>query len=66
MDHIVKPDLVAPGNRIISLTQGGTVLMNNSSLSTNQFPQWYYIKGGSSEVSPMYYKLSEPAWRRQW
>jgi serine protease AprX len=56
MDHFVKPDLVAPGNRIISL------LATNGSL-VNMFPQNsillnYYQTTGSSALSTDYFRLS--------
>ena len=46
IDHVVKPDLVAPGNQIISLASNGK-LSTLSSLAVNQIPWGYYLKGGS-------------------
>src|SRR6476660_10038190 len=55
VDHIVKPDLVAPGNRIISLRPLSTWLDNND--PTNTVPLSYYSLSLNLS-SPMYYKLS--------
>ena len=52
-DHIVKPDLLAPGNRVIS------VKLNNDSLMESQYPQNetgggdYFILSGTSMATPM-------------
>jgi serine protease AprX len=48
IDHIVKPDLVAPGNRLVSLRVAGSAL-------DTAFPQ-YEIAPGSGTA--MYYELS--------
>ena len=48
LDHVVKPDLVAPGNRIVSLRATGSTLDNKYSA--------YEIK--SSNGSSAYYRLS--------
>ncbi len=42
----------------ITATGADDLIASYSSKGPNQFPQSYYIKGGSSAVSPMYYKLS--------
>lgn len=52
IDHIVKPDLVAPGNRVIS------VKLNSNSLMESQYPQNevnsdYFILSGTSMATPM-------------
>jgi serine protease AprX len=56
LDHVVKPDLVAPGNRIISLLSSG------SSTSTlypdNTIAVSYYREIGSTQESSIYYRLS--------
>jgi serine protease AprX len=51
-DHVVKPDLLAPGNRIIS------VKLNMNSLMESQYPQNevtddYFILSGTSMAAPM-------------
>jgi serine protease AprX len=57
IDHVVKPDLVAPGNFVVSL------LADNSNLS-KQYPQnsvlvsYYQSINGSSPVSKKYFTLS--------
>ncbi|HKW96760.1 MAG TPA: S8 family peptidase [Bryobacteraceae bacterium] len=56
-DHIVKPDIVAPGNRIISLIRAGSTIYTSSSANTNEIPNSYYIKNAPGE-STMYYELS--------
>ena len=54
-DHIVKPDLVAPGNGIVSLlAPNSTLAMNNSSL---RVPNSYYQSGGTG-TSSAYLRLS--------
>ena len=58
IDHIVKPDLVAPGNQIVSLASAGK-LSSLSSLASNQIPWGYYVRGGiASSPSQDYVKLS--------
>jgi serine protease AprX len=51
-DHVAKPDLVAPGNRIVS------VKLNMNSLMESQYPQNevnddYFILSGTSMAAPM-------------
>ena len=58
IDHVVKPDIVAPGNRIISLAASGNIAQA-SSLALNLVPQSYYQRNGSSTAaSSDYYMLS--------
>jgi serine protease AprX len=56
IDHIVKPDLVAPGNLTIS------VEVPNSTLSTayplNSIPAWVYLNGYSNAHPHNYFVLS--------
>jgi serine protease AprX len=54
-DHIVKPDLVAPGNQVISLLQGGSTL--DKAYQSNQVPTSAYQTNGGSGA-PGYYQLS--------
>src|SRR5205085_61999 len=56
-DHIVKPDIVAPGNRIISLVASNASLQTKS-ISANLIPINYYQVTSSSANSTDYYKLS--------
>ena len=56
LDHIVKPDLVAPGNRIISLVASKSLIANSS--TTNRVPYSYYQNTSSKTFSGDYYKLS--------
>ena len=51
VDHVVKPDLVAPGNQIISLASPGK-LATLSSLAVNQISWAYYIRGGFVRCLP--------------
>jgi len=57
VDHIVKPDIVAPGNGRISLlaSTSATIFANNASTAV---PKNYYQIGASSSVSSDYYRLS--------
>jgi len=48
LDHIVKPDLVAPGNRLVSLRVGGSTL-------DTTYPQY---EVAPSSGTAMYYELS--------
>jgi serine protease AprX len=56
IDHIVKPDIVAPGNLVSSLKFSGDLLaIDNPSFATlNSF----YINGGTSQPSAYYFPLS--------
>ncbi|MCW5979954.1 MAG: S8 family peptidase [Bryobacteraceae bacterium] len=56
IDHYLKPDLVAPGNRIVSLTEAVTALYRQS--SANLVPLSYYNRGGGAGYSPKYFRLS--------
>jgi len=56
IDHIVKPDLVAPGNRVVSYQSAGAYLP--AEYPGNQIPIASYIAGGSSAYSPYYLTLS--------
>jgi serine protease AprX len=55
-DHIVKPDVVAPGNLLISTETANTKLY--SAETANQVPYSYYVYGGSSSPSKSYFTLS--------
>jgi serine protease AprX len=56
IDHIVKPDLVAPGNRVVSYQSAGAYLPMQ--YPNNQIPVDSFIAGGSSSYSPYYLTLS--------
>src|SRR5271157_4162761 len=55
IDHIVKPDLVAPGNRVVSLQEPGTLELQ---FPGNRVPYAYYRSGPSLMASSAYYVLS--------
>src|SRR5271165_4936157 len=55
IDHIVKPDLVAPGNRVVSLQEPGALELQ---FPGNRVPYAYYRSGPSLMASSAYYVLS--------
>jgi serine protease AprX len=55
-DHIVKPDIVAPGNRINSLYTAGLTLPNT--FPANEIPNSLYVVNGNTTSSSVYYQLS--------
>ena len=56
-DHVVKPDIVAPGNKIIAAEPDSLYLANN--FPGNRVPESYYMVGGSSsQLSEYYFTLS--------
>src|SRR5205807_529967 len=56
LDHIVKPDVVAPGNLLVSTETSNTSLYNTE--TSNQIPYSSYIYGGPSIPSKVYFELS--------
>jgi serine protease AprX len=56
IDHVVKPDIVAPGNRIISLETTKTTILANSGV--NLIPYSYYQNPANKGNSADYYRLS--------
>jgi serine protease AprX len=56
IDHVVKPDLVAPGNLIISLYSPWETL--NQLYSSNEIPNYLYQVNGNSAGSNTYFMLS--------
>jgi serine protease AprX len=56
IDHIVKPDIVAPGNLLISTETPNTTLYTTD--TSNQIPYSSYMYIGSSSPSQYYYTLS--------
>src|SRR5580704_4564367 len=55
-DHAVKPDIVAPGNQVVSLFASNSTLAQSYPL--NNVPFSYYRVHGSSAPSNLYYALS--------
>ena len=63
IDHVVKPDLVAPGNHILSLTQGTTrfeklypgneVAKSVIGTQSDGARSGYYVMSGTSMAAPM-------------
>jgi serine protease AprX len=56
IDHIVKPDIVAPGNLLVSTETAGTTLYKSE--TSNLVPYNFYVYGGSSSPSTAYFTLS--------
>jgi serine protease AprX len=56
IDRIVKPDVVAPGNLLVSTETPSTTLY--ASEPSNLVPNSYYMFGGSSAPSTSYFSLS--------
>jgi serine protease AprX len=54
-DHIVKPDLVAPGNGVISLLASPNCTLNTyeTSGTTNKFSLNYFVLSGTSMSTPV-------------
>ncbi len=57
LDFIMKPDIVAPGNRVISTMKDGTYL-DNIARATNQVLQSEYKTGAATTTSNRYFYLS--------
>ncbi|HEY6253877.1 MAG TPA: S8 family peptidase [Candidatus Angelobacter sp.] len=55
-DHVVKPDIVAPGNLLVSTETPNTTLYHTE--TNNLVPYSYYVVGGSSAPSRLYFTLS--------
>jgi serine protease AprX len=56
LDHVVKPDVVAPGN-LVAATETSNTALYNTELS-NRIPYSAYVYGGSSTPSRFYFELS--------
>ena len=56
IDHVVKPDLVAPGNLIVSYQAAGATLVTGH--PANRIPTSSYDPAGGTTASPYYYVLS--------
>jgi serine protease AprX len=57
IDHVVKPDIVSPGNRLISLVASKSLVAANST-SVNKIPYAYYQNTSSKTYSADYVRLS--------
>src|SRR5271166_3914958 len=57
VDHIVKPDLVAPGNLVVS-TLSSTAASIYTLFPQDQVPMNYYSTSGGTTPSSVYYTLS--------
>src|SRR5262249_54189638 len=55
LDHVMKPDVVAPGNLLVSLEEAGTLY---AAYPGNRVPYSFYMNGGSSAPSSTYFTLS--------
>jgi serine protease AprX len=55
LDHIVKPDIVAPGNQIVSARAPGSTL---AALASTAVPYSYYEINGTNDTSTDYMRLS--------
>ena len=56
VDAVAKPDIVAPGNLLVSLEAPNSTLYNQ--FPGNQVPNSFYVKGGNSASSSSYFTLS--------
>jgi serine protease AprX len=59
IDNVMKPDLVAPGNRVVSLNSAlGYNTLSQAYATTNALPWTSYLTTGSSGDSMLYFYLS--------
>jgi serine protease AprX len=56
IDHVVKPDVVAPGNLVVATETSNTTLYSTE--LNNRVPYSAYIYGGSASSSKLYFELS--------
>ena len=56
IDAVAKPDIVAPGNLLVSLEAPGSTLYNQ--FPGDRVPYNYYVNGGSTAPSSSYFTLS--------
>jgi serine protease AprX len=56
IDHVAKPDVVAPGNLLVSTETSNTALYQSE--TSNLVPYSAYVYGGSSSPSKTYFELS--------
>ena len=64
IDGIAKPDVVAPGNLLVSLEAPNSTLYNE--FPGNRVPYNFYMKGGSTAPLRVTSRSAEPAWPRAW
>jgi serine protease AprX len=59
IDHVVKPDLIAPGNNVISLLASSSCTLVTTYPSTEiPISTYEYSRGNGSQLSTSYYRLS--------
>src|SRR5256885_11804219 len=56
LDAVAKPDIVAPGNLLVSLEAPGSTLY--SQYPANRVPNSFYVNGGNTVSSSSYFTLS--------
>jgi serine protease AprX len=56
LDHLVKPDLLAPGNQVVSLQAPGSNLVQD--YPGSEVSKGLYHNGNSNDVSNVYFELS--------
>jgi serine protease AprX len=57
LDFVMKPDIVAPGNQVVSLNSGNSYLESQFG-ATNAVKQEEYVKNPGRKFSVKYYRLS--------
>ena len=55
IDHVVKPDIMAPGNHVVSLQAVGSTLAGETA---NQIPVSYYEVGNNTAISTKFLELN--------
>ena len=55
-DHVVKPDIVAPGNKLISVLSSTSATLYSA---TNSIPTNYYNTKGTTAASTTYFTSPE-------
>lgn len=58
IDHVLKPDLVAPGNRVVSILAPGSPTLGRQAGPQGQVPYGYYQNAAEKGVSDRYLVLS--------
>ena len=57
LDFVLKPDIIAPGNQVISLNAPGSYLATQYA-AVDGVPMSYYAPSGTSGLSSVYFQLS--------